>query len=184
LQELENIDDEADQANVAFVKISDEAMLKEYDLDPLPTLVYFREKFPMIYPGDLSKEEAVLDWVFKLKEQDNNQIENVDHRTLRMLLDELDHVAVLFCKLLFYFLKLWFKINFLYFVDTDECGVKCETILKELETIDDEADDVGIHFVKTTDTSVAEDELRLTEFPRLVYYQGGLPSIYKGTNFF
>lgn len=96
MQELENIDDEADAANIAFVKISDEAMLREYDLDPLPTLVYFREKFPMIYPGDLSREEAVLDWVMKLKEADRDTIEVVDHRTLRMLLDELDHVAVLF----------------------------------------------------------------------------------------
>lgn len=78
------------------MKISDEAMLREYDLDPLPTLVYFREKFPMIYPGDLSREEAVLDWVMKLKEADRDTIEEVDHRTLRMLLDELDHVAVLF----------------------------------------------------------------------------------------
>jgi hypothetical protein len=98
LQELENIDDEADAASIAFVKISDEQMLREYDLEPLPALVYFREKFPMIYPGDLTKEEAVLDWVFKLKESDRDQIEEVDHRTLRMLLDELDHVAVLFCE--------------------------------------------------------------------------------------
>jgi hypothetical protein len=57
-------------------------------------------------------------------------------------------------------------------------------IIKELETIDDEADDVGIHFVKTLDTSVAEEELRLTEFPQLVYYQGGLPSVYRGERTF
>lgn len=49
-------------------------------------------------------------------------------------------------------------------------------------SLDDDASDVGIHFVKTTDTSVAEEELRLTEFPKLVYYQGGLPSIYRGTD--
>ncbi|XP_021959977.1 uncharacterized protein LOC110855885 isoform X3 [Folsomia candida] len=161
LQELENIDDEADAASIAFVKISDEAMLREYDLDPLPALVYFNEKFPMIYPGDMSKEEAVLDWVFKLKEADRDQIEEVDHRTLRMLLDEMDNVAV------FYF--------------EDDCGSSCDKILEELEHIDDDASDVGIHFVKTTDTSVAEEELRLTEFPKLVYYQGGLPSIYRGS---
>lgn len=50
------IDDELDGASVAMVKISDEAMLREYDLDPLPTLVYFRDKFPMIFPGDMAKE--------------------------------------------------------------------------------------------------------------------------------
>lgn len=59
LQELENIDDECDSSDIAFVKISEEAMLTEYDLDPLPTLVYFRNKFPQIFNGDLSKEEQV-----------------------------------------------------------------------------------------------------------------------------
>ena len=55
--------------------------------------------------------------------------------------------------------------------------------MKDLETIDDDADDVGIQLVKTTDTSVAE-ELRVAAFPALVYYQGGLPSIYKGLYIF
>lgn len=88
----------------------------------------------------------------------------------------------------------------------DDCGSSCDKILEELEhigkqlgekrglglmgpsslytnySLDDDASDVGIHFVKTTDTSVAEEELRLTEFPKLVYYQGGLPSIYRGTD--
>lgn len=84
---------------IAFVKISDEGMLREYDLDPLPALVFFREKFPMIYPGALDREELVLEWLVSLKNADRDTIEEVDHRTLRMLLDELDHVAVLFCEL-------------------------------------------------------------------------------------
>ncbi|CAG7689960.1 unnamed protein product [Allacma fusca] len=159
LLELENIDDEADDLGIAFVKISDEGMLREYDLDPLPALVFFRAKFPMIYAGDLAKEEVVLEWLITLKNADRDTIEEVDHRTLRMLLDELDHVAVLFYE--------------------DNCGAVCDSVLKDLETIDDDADDVGIQLVKTTDTSVAE-ELRVTTFPALVYYQGGAPSIYKG----
>lgn len=93
-----NIDDDADKEDIAFLKISDEAMLKEYDLEPLPAIVYFREKFPQIYPGhDLTKEEAVLDWVMKLKKAPRDVIVEVDRRTLRMLLDELDSVAVFFC---------------------------------------------------------------------------------------
>ena len=39
LQHLENIDDEADNEGMAFVKISDSDMLREYDLNPLPALV-------------------------------------------------------------------------------------------------------------------------------------------------
>ena len=123
-----NIDDDADKEDIAFLKISDESMLKEYDLEPLPAIVYFREKFPQIYPGsDLTKEEAVspqfallsafsnsmrrkviicdesytfqiLDWVLKLKKAPRDVIVEVDRRTLRMLLDELDSVAIFFCR--------------------------------------------------------------------------------------
>lgn len=49
LQELENIDDEADQLGIGFVKISDEELADEYNLGPLPALVYYRHQIPIIY---------------------------------------------------------------------------------------------------------------------------------------
>ena len=49
LQELENIDDEADQLGIGFVKIHDEALADEYNLGELPKLVYYRHKTPIIY---------------------------------------------------------------------------------------------------------------------------------------
>lgn len=49
LQELENIDDEADQLGIGFVKISDEALADEYNLGELPKLVYYRHQTPIIY---------------------------------------------------------------------------------------------------------------------------------------
>lgn len=49
LQELENIDDEADQLGIGFVKISDEALADEYNLGELPKLVYYRHQIPIIY---------------------------------------------------------------------------------------------------------------------------------------
>lgn len=129
----ENIDDEADAAQIAFVKISDEAMLREYDLDPLPALVYFRETFPMIYPGDISKEEAVLDWVFKLKEADRDQIEDVDHRSLRMLLGECGTIgkeivgnSLIFCG---FFSDEMDNVAVFYY--EEDCGSSCDTILGE-----------------------------------------------------
>jgi hypothetical protein len=51
--------------------------------------------------------------------------------------------------------------------------------LSDLETIDDDAEEEGIQMVKTTDLSVAE-ELNIKEFPAFVYYQGGIPTVYKG----
>lgn len=49
--ELENIDDEADQLGIAFVKINDEDLAKEYNLGELPKLVYYRNQIPIIYEG-------------------------------------------------------------------------------------------------------------------------------------
>lgn len=49
LQELENIDDEADSLGIGFVKIADEELADEYNLHNLPALVYYRHGIPIIY---------------------------------------------------------------------------------------------------------------------------------------
>lgn len=51
ISELENIDDDCDQQNIAFVKISDPDEAKEYGIDSLPTLVLFERKIPHVYEG-------------------------------------------------------------------------------------------------------------------------------------
>ncbi|GIY02018.1 thioredoxin domain-containing protein [Caerostris extrusa] len=48
LQELENIDDEADAKDIGFVKIADENLAIEYGLDSLPALIYYRKKIPLL----------------------------------------------------------------------------------------------------------------------------------------
>lgn len=50
--ELENIDDEADQLGIGFVKIADEALAEEYNLGELPRLVYYRHQIPIIYESE------------------------------------------------------------------------------------------------------------------------------------
>jgi len=49
LQELENIDDEADQLGIGFVKIHDSSLADEYNLGELPKLVYYRHQIPIVY---------------------------------------------------------------------------------------------------------------------------------------
>lgn len=51
LLELENIDDEADELDIGFVKINDENLAEEYNLGTLPALVYYRHQIPIIYGG-------------------------------------------------------------------------------------------------------------------------------------
>ncbi|GIX71608.1 hypothetical protein CEXT_528161 [Caerostris extrusa] len=52
LQELERIDDEADDLEIMFVKIKDPRYAKKFGIANLPSLVYFRKKFPSIYRGN------------------------------------------------------------------------------------------------------------------------------------
>ena len=54
LKELENIDDECDSNEIAFVKISNLDEAKEYGLDTLPALVYFENRIPSVYEGKLT----------------------------------------------------------------------------------------------------------------------------------
>lgn len=62
--------------------------------------------------------------------------------------------------------------------DTDKCD-KCEAILNDLETIDDDTDRHGIQFVKSKDSKLAS-ELGIFSFPALVYYETGVPIMYDG----
>ncbi|CAH2105858.1 unnamed protein product [Euphydryas editha] len=158
LSELENIDDECEEKNIDFVKTSDEGIDKEYDLPDLPALAFYRHKFRTIYEGDLMHEDAILKWVLELHDTKPDVIENVDRKTLKDLIDDVEHLAVFFY--------------------SDKCDT-CEEILEELETIDDDTDKHGIQFVKSKDSKLASD-IGIFSFPALVYYETGVPIMYDG----
>lgn len=97
LNELENIDDECEEKDIDFVKTSDDGIDKEYDLAELPALAFYRNKFRTIYHGDLMKEEEILEWVLDLYESNPDVIESVDRKTLQVLINDVEHLAVFFC---------------------------------------------------------------------------------------
>ncbi|EDV38115.2 LOW QUALITY PROTEIN: uncharacterized protein Dana_GF13792 [Drosophila ananassae] len=158
LNELENIDDECEEKDIDFVKTSDDHIDKEYDLPGLPALAFYRHKFRTIYTGDLMKEEEILEWVIDLHESTADVIESVDRKTLQVLINDVEHLAV-------------------FFYD-DECE-SCSDILEELENIDDDTDKHGIQFVKSNDVKLAH-EIGIFAFPALVYYETGVPIMYDG----
>ncbi|KAK0084875.1 hypothetical protein PV325_006196 [Microctonus aethiopoides] len=160
LQELENIDDECEEENIDFVKISDDGIEKEYDLPGLPALAFYRHKFRQIYTGDMMHEDEILDWVLELRRSTPDVIENVDRKTLQVLINDVEHLAVFF------------------YDDEDRCDT-CREILEELETIDDDTDKHGIQFVKSKDAKLAA-EIGIFSFPALVYYETGVPIMYDG----
>lgn len=96
LSELENIDDEADQNDIAFVKISDGAEAKEYGIDTLPTLVFFEKGIPHIYEGDLTKEQELLGWLVHQKR--HTEIPDITDEMMERLIETSEYLAVLFCK--------------------------------------------------------------------------------------
>ena len=51
--------------------------------------------------------------------------------------------------------------------------------MQNLEDIDDDADAVGVRMLKTDDAAFAQ-EIGISEFPAIVYYEHGNPHIYDG----
>lgn len=58
-------------------------------------------------------------------------------------------------------------------------GDECETVLKELENIDDELDETGIIFVTTEDTGLAK-KYGIKNLPSLAFFRNKDPLIYSG----
>ena len=60
-----------------------------------------------------------------------------------------------------------------------EEGQKCDSILDQLEEIDDEADEHGIHLVTTEEVELAK-RYGIKTFPTLAFFRNQDPLIYKG----
>lgn len=69
-------------------------------MGPLPALVYYRHQIPIVYEGELQREEDVLEWLVANKStgDEDEVIEDVTAKTLNTLVGSLDNLVVLFCK--------------------------------------------------------------------------------------
>lgn len=63
LERLETIDSETDNMDVTIVKMGDPRYARKWGVTNLPSVVYFRNRFPSIYRGkyDLSLKEKALE---------------------------------------------------------------------------------------------------------------------------
>lgn len=96
MAELENIDDECDQNDIAFVKIDDDNEAKEYGIESIPTIVFFERQIPHIYEGDLMKEDELLGWL--LHQKRHSEIPEVTDEMMDRLIENSPYLAVIFCK--------------------------------------------------------------------------------------
>ncbi|XP_043516214.1 protein disulfide-isomerase-like isoform X1 [Frieseomelitta varia] len=159
MEALEKIDGEADLFGIDFVKVLSTEATEKFSILNVPSLVYFRKKTPLIYDGDLTQEDKILQWltsqdVFEIK----NEIEEVNKKMLDKLLDENEFLAVFF-----------------YEHDNKES----EEVSEKLENIDGETDNLDITFVKMADPRYAR-KWGVTKLPAIVYFRKRFPSIYRG----
>lgn len=159
LENLEEIDGEADLFGIDFVKICSAQAAADQGLHTLPALMYFRKKTPMVYDGDLTQADRILEWltsqdVFEIK----NEIEEVNRKMLEKLLEENEFVTVFF-----------------YEINNEESKI----ILEKLENIDSETDNFDIKFVKMADARYAR-KWGVTHLPAIVYFRKRFPSIFRG----
>lgn len=92
------IDDECDQHGIIFVKIDDDKEALEYGFEAkeLPVLVYFENRVPSVYEGDLNNEQEVLNWLVEQRHTDT--IESINDEILQKVLNTHQFVAVYFSK--------------------------------------------------------------------------------------
>ncbi|KAL9919628.1 hulk isoform 7-T7 [Glossina fuscipes fuscipes] len=159
LEELEEIDGEADMFGIDFVKIASVDAAKKYDVVNIPSLVYFRKQVPVLYDGDLHQHDKIITWltsqdVFEIK----NEIEEVNRKMLDKLLEENEFLTVFF-----------YEHN----------QQESVTALEKLENIDSETDNLDITFVKMADSRYAK-KWGVTKLPAMVYFRRRFPSIYRG----
>ena len=67
------------------------------------------------------------------------------------------------------------------FFPDDRNGRDSLNLLETLETVDDDLDEAGVALVKICDGDTAK-EFGIGETPAIVYFENGIPTLYKGEN--
>ncbi len=151
--------EEAKMHDINFVLVSDSTLLSRLGVDDLPSLVYYENNIPFLYPGRLDDKDQMLKWL--IKQRNTASIEEVKDAMLAEIVEENEFVAVLF-------LGLCAEDE----DEDDEEDSACSRVVSNLEKIDSGLDEFGIVLVKTHDLGIAH-ELWLSKFPSLVFYRNG-----------
>ena len=155
LDVLDDINDELeDIASLDLVKTYDKDVAREYGVKKMPALIFFDAGVPNVYRGDVMDSGEMLEWLSHLAEEDN--IEEVNDKMLGALIgDYHDNGGVL---------------AYLY----SDAQDRDAAVLRDLETIDDDLEDVDVHMVKHED---ADGEFarahNVKDLPALVLFTDG-----------
>merc|ERR1712227_281627 len=157
---LAKVDDYCTKLDIGLVKINDLELVTEYNLGELPALVYYRHGIPILYEGDLTAEDDILEWLIQNRSSGDEEdvIEEVEFKTLEAMVAAVENIAVLFYN--------------------SKSG-QTESIMEIMEDIDDDCDVHGVHFVKISDPAAAY-HYGISSLPTLVYFKNKLPNVYDG----
>merc|ERR1719209_1741323 len=130
----------------------------DIEITSVPSLIYFNNGEPVVYEENLMNEEAIREWVDEELKSNLDVIEDLNTEQIHDLMEENEYVMV-----------------YLYTADCEAC----DEAIKQLEQIDDDADSVGVKFVKTDEAEFAA-EYGIDTFPAILYFENKQPSIYDG----
>jgi len=150
----------AHQLDIRLACINDLALVAEYSLGELPSLVYYRHTIPILYQGDINADDDVMEWLVLNRQSgsDEDQLEEVDASTLRAIIPAVENLAVLFY---------------------DSNSPRSSTVVEGLDNIDDDCATKGIHFVKVA-SKEANSQFEVSTLPTLVFFQNTKPSFFEG----
>lgn len=97
MQALETIDDDLDHHGLQLIKSDFNNAQARYGVKKVPALVYFEKQQPLVYQGDLTEEDEVLEWL-KEQSQVEEEIEDVTHDALDEIIKTGKSIAVIICK--------------------------------------------------------------------------------------
>jgi len=160
LNNLEKVDDYCEKLEISLVKINDLELVTEYNLGELPALVYYRHSIPILYEGELTADDDILEWLIQNRNSGDEEdiIEEVEFKSLEAMVSAVENIAVLFY---------------------NSKSSKMDQILESVETIDDDCDTRGVHFVKIADPAAAY-HYGISTLPTLVYFKNSVPNIFDG----
>jgi len=160
LNNLEKVDDYCEKLEISLVKINDLELVTEYNLGELPALVYYRHSIPILYEGELTADDDILEWLIQNRNSGDEEdiIEEVEFKSLEAMVSAVENIAVLFY---------------------NSKSSKMDQILESVETIDDDCDTRGVHFVKIADPAAAY-HYGISTLPTLVYFKNGVPNMFDG----
>ena len=158
LESLEKIDDDCRRFEIDFIKVSDINEATSYGIDHLPGLLYFENRIPSMYDGDLSLVKPLLEWLIEQKTTDT--IEQITEEILEILVGEEEYLAV-------------------FFSGPCEEDDPCHAILDQLEDVDSTMQDYGIMLVTTEEREFAKT-LDVRSFPALGLFRNGEYVPYEG----